>query len=628
VTRIVISNMFLGGSEELELKQDELVVGSQPDSDLPEEQPDVLIRSRQVANKHALLNKKDDAWHITHRAVGFETIVNGTSLAYGVERVLEDSDLVYIGEYLLRFLNESQSLEGPSTGENARVIMALENDIHSKLLDLMDLRQSKVEINLGNDSTKLKIRNHLEDLVKQAVDGLKDDLKRELVQIAMYKRLTSEITLAGSGGDTKRRHAEFEQPFFESQLEDITRRILSSLDVALEAKTMKEDIQKLDATFKETLQRYEIDFSEGLQDYVSGMFFMRNILDLIFGLGPLQDLLDTPTISEIMVVSKDRIFVEKFGVVEDSRREFYSDVLLMSVIERIVAPVGRRIDKSNPLVDARLKDGSRVNAIIPPLALKGPCLTIRKFSETSVTIHDLVKFGALSEEMVQFLKACVDNHLNIVVSGGTGSGKTTMLNCLSAFISPAERVVTVEDTAELQMKQDHVVTLETRPPNMEGKGEVTIRDLIKNALRMRPDRIVVGECRGGETLDMLQAMNTGHDGSMTTGHANTPQDMMKRLETMVLTGMDMPVDAIRIQIAGAVHLVVQLNRFSDGARRVTHISEVVGRDEITGHIIVEDIFRYIEAPGSKTGRQLYTGYIPSFLPEMLDKNLIDLEQLF
>jgi pilus assembly protein CpaF len=329
-----------------------------------------------------------------------------------------------------------------------------------------------------------------------------------------------------------------------------------------------------------------------------------------------------------MVVSKDRIFVEKFGVVEDSRREFYSDVLLMSVIERIVAPVGRRIDKSNPLVDARLKDGSRVNAIIPPLALKGPCLTIRKFSETSVTIHDLVKFGALSEEMVQFLKACVDNHLNIVVSGGTGSGKTTMLNCLSAFISPAERVVTVEDTAELQMKQDHVVTLETRPPNMEGKGEVTIRDLIKNALRMRPDRIVVGECRGGETLDMLQAMNTGHDGSMTTGHANTPQDMMKRLETMVLTGMDMPVDAIRIQITSAVHLVVQLNRFSDGARRVTHISEVAGRDDITGHIIVEDIFRYIEAPGSKTGRQLYTGYIPSFLPELLDKNLITLEQLF
>ncbi|MFT5332584.1 MAG: pilus assembly protein CpaF [Halioglobus sp.] len=628
MTRIVISNMFLGGSEELELEKDELLVGSQPDSDLPEEQPDLLIRSRQVATKHALLNKKGDVWHITHRAVGFETIVNGTSLAYGEERVLEDSDLVYIGEYLLRLLNETQSLEGPSTGENAKVIMALENDIHSQLLDLMDLRQSKVEINLGSDSTKLKIRNHLEDLVKQAVDGLKDDLKRELVQIAMYKRLTNEITLAGSAGDTKRRHAEFEQPFFESQLEDITRRILSSLDVVLEAKTMKEDIQKLDATFKETLQRYEIDFSEGLQDYVSGMFFMRNILDLIFGLGPLQDLLDTPTISEIMVVSKDRIFVEKFGVVEDSRREFYSDVLLMSVIERIVAPVGRRIDKSNPLVDARLKDGSRVNAIIPPLALKGPCLTIRKFSETSVTIHDLVKFGALSEEMVQFLKACVDNHLNIVVSGGTGSGKTTMLNCLSAFISPAERVVTVEDTAELQMKQDHVVTLETRPPNMEGKGEVTIRDLIKNALRMRPDRIVVGECRGGETLDMLQAMNTGHDGSMTTGHANTPQDMMKRLETMVLTGMDMPVDAIRIQITSAVHLVVQLNRFSDGARRVTHISEVAGRDDITGHIIVEDIFRYIEAPGSKTGRQLYTGYIPSFLPELLDKNLITLEQLF
>ena len=391
---------------------------------------------------------------------------------------------------------------------------------------------------------------------------------------------------------------------------------------------MKEDIQKLDATFKETFSRYEIDFSEGLSDYVSGMYFMMNILDLIFGLGPLQDLLDTPSISEIMVVARDRIFVEKFGVVEDSRREFYSDTLLMSVIERIVAPVGRRIDKSTPLVDARLKNGSRVNAIIPPLALKGPCLTIRKFSETSVTIHDLVKFGALTENMVNFLKACVDNHLNIVVSGGTGSGKTTMLNCLSAFISPAERVVTIEDTAELQLKQDHVVTLETRPPNMEGKGEVTMRDLLKNALRMRPDRIIVGECRGGETLDMLQAMNTGHDGSMTTGHANTPQDMMKRLETMVLTGMDMPVDAIRIQISGAVHLVVQLNRFSDGARRVTHISEVIGRDDETGEIIVEDIFRYVLMPGKNQGRFLYTGFIPSFLPTMLEKDLIELEELF
>lgn len=626
MTRIVISNMFLGGSEEIELDGDELVVGSQPGPEATA--PDVLVRSRQVAEKHAVLTRKNDLWHITHRGVGFETIVNGTAISYGEETPLQDSDQIYIGEYLLRLLAEKQSLEGPRSGEDARVIMALENEIHSKLLDLMDLRQSKVQINLDTETTRTKIRSHLEELVGRAVKGLKDELKKELVRIAMYKRLTKEITLAGSGKEMVRRHADFEQPFFESQLEDITRRILTSLDVAMQQRTMKEDIQKLDATFKETFSRYEIDFSEGLSDYVSGMYFMMNILDLIFGLGPLQDLLDTPSISEIMVVARDRIFVEKFGVVEDSRREFYSDTLLMSVIERIVSPVGRRIDKSTPLVDARLKNGSRVNAIIPPLALKGPCLTIRKFSETSVTIHDLVKFGALTENMVNFLKACVDNHLNIVVSGGTGSGKTTMLNCLSAFISSAERVVTIEDTAELQLKQDHVVTLETRPANMEGKGEVTMRDLLKNALRMRPDRIIVGECRGGETLDMLQAMNTGHDGSMTTGHANTPQDMMKRLETMVLTGMDMPVDAIRIQISGAVHLVVQLNRFSDGARRVTHISEVVGRDDETGEIIVEDIFRYVLMPGKNQGRFLYTGFIPSFLPTMLEKDLIELEELF
>jgi len=322
-----------------------------------------------------------------------------------------------------------------------------------------------------------------------------------------------------------------------------------------------------------------------------------------------------------MVVSSDTIFVEKYGIVENSRRSFYSDNSLMSVLEKMLAPVSRKIDRSNPYVDARLPDGSRVNAIIPPLAIKGPCITIRP-----ITIDDLVEFGALDDTMKSFLVSCVENHLNIVVSGGTGSGKTTMLNCLSASIGSSERIVTIEDTAELQLKQQHVVTLESKSANMEGKGEVSMRDLVKNALRMRPDRIVVGECRGAETLDMLQAMNTGHDGSMTTAHANTPVDMMKRLETMVLTGIEMPVAAIRTQIVAAVNIVVQLNRLANGSRKVTHISEVTVIDEDTGDIEVEDIFIYQEtADGGYHG---YTGYIPHFLLPMVEKGAIDPQAFF
>jgi pilus assembly protein CpaF len=274
-----------------------------------------------------------------------------------------------------------------------------------------------------------------------------------------------------------------------------------------------------------------------------------------------------------------------------------------------------------------LKDGSRVNAIIPPLAIKGPCITIRKFAKKSLTIQDLVNFGGLTEQMALFLRRCVMGHKNIVISGGTGSGKTTLLNVLSSFIPESERIITVEDAAELRLVQPHVVSLETRPPNLEGKGAYTIRDLVKNTLRMRPDRIVVGECRGGEALDMLQAMNTGHDGSLTTGHANTPTDMLSRLETMVLmSGMELPIRAIREQIAGAVHLIVQQSRFSDGSRRVTRITEVVEIDQ-DSNIILEDIFAFrqtgLSAEGKIIGEQVLTGYIPTFVPDLIAAGIID-----
>ena len=295
---------------------------------------------------------------------------------------------------------------------------------------------------------------------------------------------------------------------------------------------------------------------------------------------------------------------------------FYDDAHLMSIIERILAPLGRRVDESSPLVDARLSDGSRVNIIIPPLSLVGPAVTIRKFSKTALSINDLVSFGTLNEKMAEFLQACVKARLNILVSGGTGSGKTTTLNVLSSFIPETDRIVTIEDAAELKLQQRHVVTLESRPANLEGKGAITIRDLVKNALRMRPDRIIVGEVRAGEALDMLQAMNTGHEGSLTTAHANSPRDVLSRLETMVLmAGMELPVRAVRTQVSSAIDLILQQSRIRDGSRKITHITEVQGMEGDT--IILQDLFSYvqdsIDEQGKSVGHFVATGLQPNFL---------------
>jgi pilus assembly protein CpaF len=339
------------------------------------------------------------------------------------------------------------------------------------------------------------------------------------------------------------------------------------------------------------------------------------LLDDMIGFGPIQPLLDEEDISEVMVNGPFQIYYEKKGKLILSDIKFKDNDHVMRIIERIVAPIGRRIDESVPLVDARLPDGSRVNAIIPPLALNGPTITIRKFKKEALGISDLVRFGTLTQEMAEFIEACIKVRLNIVVSGGTGSGKTTTLNILSSFIPEDERIITCEDAAELQLRQPHVVRLETRPPNIEGKGEITMRDLIKNTLRMRPERVIVGECRGGEALDMLQAMNTGHDGSLTTGHANTPRDMLSRLETMVLmAGMDLPVRAIREQISSAVHLIVQQSRLKDGSRKITYLTEIQGMEG--DKVVTQDIFRFeqtgVDEKGKIVGRLKPTGIRPKF----------------
>ncbi|MDN4610764.1 CpaF family protein [Arthrobacter burdickii] len=344
---------------------------------------------------------------------------------------------------------------------------------------------------------------------------------------------------------------------------------------------------------------------------------IREIADEVMGYGPLQRLLEDPSITEIMVNSSEQIYVERKGRLTLTDLHFTSDDHLRQVIERIVSKVGRRIDESSPLVDARLEDGSRVNAIIPPLAVNGPSLTIRKFAQVPITVNDLLGWGSLTPEMAELLDACVKARLNIIVSGGTGTGKTTMLNVVSGFIPEDDRIVTIEDAVELQLQQAHVVRLESRPANIEGKGAIGIRELLKNSLRMRPDRIIVGECRGGEALDMLQAMNTGHDGSLSTVHANSPRDAIARLETLVLmAGMDLPLRAIREQIASAVDLIIQLTRMRDGSRRVTHVTEVQGME---GEIItLQDAFLFdysagMDAQGRFLGRPVATGIRPRFL---------------
>jgi pilus assembly protein CpaF len=346
---------------------------------------------------------------------------------------------------------------------------------------------------------------------------------------------------------------------------------------------------------------------------------VEEVLDETFGLGPLEFLLKDATISDILINGPKNIFVERRGRLEKTDVEFRDNQHLMQIIDRIVSRVGRRVDETSPMVDARLEDGSRVNAIIPPLALDGAAVSIRRFGSNPIKLEDLLNYKAFTPEMVMLLEGCIKARLNMIICGGTGSGKTTLLNTLSSFIQNDQRVVTIEDAAELRLQQEHVVRLETRPPNIEGNGAITATDLVKNALRMRPERIIIGECRGGETLDMLQAMNTGHDGSLTTIHANTPRDGIARLETLVMmAGFDLPVKAIRQQIAGAVDVIVQASRLQGGPRRVTHITEVVGMEQDT--VVMQDIYRFnqegIDESGKAFGHFECTGVRPTFMSRL------------
>jgi pilus assembly protein CpaF len=369
--------------------------------------------------------------------------------------------------------------------------------------------------------------------------------------------------------------------------------------------------RRVEELVEEKLRADKLPFSRQIRNRL-----VSDMADEILGYGPIEPLLRDPTVTEVMVNRPDQVFCERFGKIEMTEVSFRDYEHIRHVIDKIVTPLGRRVDESSPMVDARLPDGSRVNAIIPPLSLNGPVLTIRKFSVDPYTVEDLIGFGSLTQGMAAFLAACVKVRLSCLVSGGTGSGKTTLLNVLSSFIPEGERIVTIEDAAELKLHQPHVVRLESRPPNIEGKGEIKIRDLVRNSLRMRPDRIIVGEVRGGEALDMLQAMNTGHEGSISTIHANTPRDALSRMETMVMmSGMELPSRAIREQVASAIHIIIQVGRLSDGSRKVVSVSEVQGME---GNVIVmQDLFTYqqkgIGEGGKVLGTMQATGMVPKFV---------------
>lgn len=385
--------------------------------------------------------------------------------------------------------------------------------------------------------------------------------------------------------------------------------------MALSGISDKELAEKAKATIHDILSELSIPLPQGVSLGIIG----HELVHEAIGLGPLEDLISMPEITEIMVNGPNQVYVEIGGVLYRTDTAFADDNQVMAAIERIVSPLGRRIDESSPMVDARLADGSRVNAIIPPLSLIGPTVTIRKFSRNPFTVEDLIANGTMTREIAKFLEICVKIRKNIVVSGGTGSGKTVLLNVLSSFLPARERIITIEDAAELQLGQEHVVRLEARPPNIEGKGEITIRDLVRNSLRMRPDRIVVGECRGGEALDMLQAMNTGHDGSLTTIHANSPRDALARLETLVLmAGFDLPLRAIREQIASAISIIVQVGRNKDGSRKILNVSEIT---KMEGEIItMQDLFIFKHegwsSDGKIIGKHVACGNIPTFIEEI------------
>jgi len=625
--RVIAYSQLSDVRQEIELTVDVLRIGRDPANDLE-------LPSPFVSREHARIIRHDGDYFIEN--VGLNgTLVDDNLVGVGEQVKIAPGQEIHIGEWAL-YLSADDTVRPIDQAIRIRrertplaKAMEVEKKVHGELLRRLNLRTIDVE---AQDDPRYvdHIKAHLSGIIDDVIGEIDDETGWFLVEHQLKRDVITEISRrAGSkmrapilkAGDAVL------DPQYEAGLLRMRDLLIQDLGLKFGPENVKQDVEAVEERFHEEFDREAPQVTESLWVYIVRRYIMKDILDIVVGLGPIQDLLDMPNVTEVMVVGPSKIYIEETGVIRNTGRSFFSDEVVHTVIERIVTPLGRRIDRSTPIVDARLPDGSRVNATIEPLSLVGPVLTIRKFSETPFTIDDLISFGTITPFAANFLRACILGRKNVLVAGGTASGKTTLLNVLSAYIPPHERIITIEDSAELQLYQEHVVRVETRQANVEGKGQYTIRSLVQNALRQRPDRIIVGEVRGAEALDMLQAMNTGHDGSLTTIHANSPQDAMKRLEGLVLEAVDMPVRAIREQIVTALDAVVHLTRFADGRREVTAVSEVAGLDRDEGDIVVEDIFvrPTIGTERGKRGELMHTGYIPLFAKDLLHKGLLTVD---
>ncbi|MEC7501271.1 MAG: ATPase, T2SS/T4P/T4SS family [Planctomycetota bacterium] len=612
----------------LDLNGSEFSIGRDPEND-------IVLTSPLVSRKHAVVRFKGDQLELENLGIN-SCLVGDTEILGGQSASFTPGAKIRIWPFTLSFQTESASSFSQAEIEShLRSEMAkLELDIHQKLLQRLDLYEFEGERGANQDSIIL-LENNIEDVCRDMnLFGEKNEpLLEEITGITLRDQLVNQLILETQDDDIVFDLAvltsnEFDVPAtLVPERETELHSLLSFIREKMQLNSLPDvssRVRKLEQKFNDTFHLVRPHLHAELRKYLILRAIKKDLKDTVFGFGPLQDLLRAPTITEIMVVESDQIFVERDGIIENSGRRFLSEKVTEAIIERIVAQVGRRIDKSQPLVDARLPDGSRVNAIIPPLAIKGPCLTIRKFPIQRLAMDDLIEFGSISRSAATFLRSAVIDGRNILVSGGTGTGKTTFLNILSSFIPYKQRIVTIEDTTELRLHQEHVVTLESKPANVEGVGQYTIRDLVTNALRMRPDRILVGECRGGEALDMVQAMNTGHDGSMTTLHANSAHEVLERLEVLILMAADLPVVSIHRQVTSAIDLIVHIDRYPGGQRKVTQISELTGIDPDTKRANTTDIYNFRQS----TDTLRPTGYLPSFIDSLVEKNLIELDFLY
>jgi len=583
---------------------------------------DLRLEGPGVAERHALLTRQPDGgWAVKN--LGGLLQVAGQQVAVNQRVRINPADRVKAGP--VGFYVRDEQDHGLIAEPIDRKIFKLELKLHQKILNTIKKSSASLSEKQRSERIIRELDTALEGAVSLNPDFIHpvstEALRKLLLDRAQEvdKKAKMAYSVVGTVSDTEQ---------YEGLLREVEQ--LIGIGPGQSAQEKNERIRVLVPWAIQNLRgRFDTEVRRRM---ILGML-REDLLDVIFGLGPLDDLMNQRNVNDIMVLPSGRIYVDRGGVMTDTGRKMLTHEVALRIVERIVSNEGRRIDQSSPTVDARMKDGSRLNAIIKPVAVHGPALTIRRFAAKPFTMQDLVDRGTLTPTVANFLRACVVTRRNILVSGGTGSGKTTTLNALSVFIPPTNRIVTIEDTAELQLNQSHVVSLQAKPPNLEGKNAVNIRQLVRNALRMRPDRIVVGECRGGEALDMLQAMNTGHAGSLTTIHANTPEDALGRLEVLALEaeGIDLPSRAIREQIASALDLIIQVERHHDGVRRVVSVCEVVDFDDDSGEVIVEEIYHFRRRKtkhGPTLSKLAFTGYVPTFIDELMDTKLVTIASMF